>query len=231
MKKTIKFYSIIWLIALVLFNVIVFVTPSDAGNKFNGTFWVGYIFIMIAFISQFSCAYMAFKADNLKKTFYNIPTVSISYTGLVLMLIAGSVCMAVPGVQPWVGIVLCVFILALNAIAVIKAKAAAEIVEGIDEKIQTATFFIKSLTVDAQSLLTAAKLNELRTEAKKVYEAIRYSDPMSNAALSEMDAQIERQFNSFADALKAEDAELAKEMAAELIQMVENRNHKCKLLK
>ncbi|MBE6540775.1 MAG: hypothetical protein E7674_08580 [Ruminococcaceae bacterium] len=233
MKKSISIYSIIWTICLVVFNVITFVTPNEIGgvSKFSGSFWVGYIFITIAFIGQLACAFVAFKAENLKKFFYNIPLFSISYGGLVAMLIVGSIFMAIPVLPEWIAIIVCVIILAFNAIAIIKATAAADIVSGIDEKIKTQTFFIKSLSVDAQSLMTSAKSDELRVEAKKVYEAIRYSDPMANAALSDLDTQIERQFNSFSHAIKAEDSELAKETADALVEMVERRNQKCKLLK
>ena len=233
MKKSFKIYSLIWAICLAVFNVITFVTPNEIGgvSKFNGSFWVGYVFITIAFIGQLTCAFVAFKAENLKKFFYNIPLLSISYGGLVAMLIVGSIFMAVPVLPEWIAIIVCVIILAFNAIAIIKATAAADIVSGIDEKIKTQTFFIKSLSGDAQSLMTSAKSDELRVEAKKVYEAIRYNDPMANAALSDLDAQIEKQFNAFSDAIKADDAELAKETAATLVEMVERRNQKCKLLK
>ena len=233
MKKIFGIYSIVWAICLAVFNVITFVTPNEIGgvSKFSGSFWVGYIFITIAFLGQLACAFVAFKAENLKKFFYNIPLLSISYGGLVAMLIVGSIFMAIPVLPEWIAIIVCVIILAFNAIAIIKATAAADIVSGIDEKIKTQTFFIKSLSGDAQSLMTSAKSDELRVEAKKVYEAIRYSDPMANAALSDLDAQIEKQFNAFSDAIKADDAELAKETAATLVEMVERRNQKCKLLK
>lgn len=233
MKKSFKIYSLIWAICLAVFNVITFVTPNEIGgvSKFSGSFWVGYIFITIAFVGQLPCAFVAFKAENLKKFFYNIPLLSISYGALVAMLIVGSIFMAIPVLPEWIAIIVCVIILAFNAIAIIKATAAADIVSGIDEKIKTQTFFIKSLSVDAQSLMTSAKSDELRKEAKKVYEAIRYSDPMANAALSDLDAQIERQFNSFSNAVKADDTELANETADALVEMVERRNQKCKLLK
>ena len=233
MKKSFKIYSLIWAICFAVFNVITFVTPNEIGgvSKFSGLFWVGYIFITIAFVGQLACAFVAFKAENLKKFFYNIPLLSISYGGLVAMLIVGSVFMAIPVLPEWIGIIVCVVILAFNAIAIIKATAVADIVSGIDEKIKVQTFFIKSLSVDAQSLMTSAKTDELRAEAKKVYEAIRYSDPMANAALSDLDTQIERQFNAFSDAVKADDAELAKETAYAIVEMVERRNQKCKLLK
>ena len=233
MKKSFGIYSIVWAICLAVFNVITFVTPNEIGgvSKFSGSFWVGYIFITIAFLGQLACAFVAFKAENLKKFFYNISLLSISYGGLVTMLVVGSIFMAVPALPEWIAIIVCVIILAFNAIAIIKATAAADIVSSIDEKIKAQTFFIKSLSVDAQSLMTSAKSDELRAEAKKVYEAIRYSDPMANAALSDLDAQIEKQFNAFSDVVKADDAELAKETADELLEMVERRNQKCKLLK
>ena len=233
MKKSFKIYSLIWAICLAVFNVITFATPNEIGgvSKFSGSFWVGYIFITIAFLGQLTCTFVAFKAEKLKKFFYNIPLLSISYGGLVAMLIVGSIFMAIPVLPEWIAIIVCVIILAFNTIAIIKATAAADIVSGIDEKIKAQTFFIKSLSVDAQSLMTSAKSDELRAEAKKVYEAIRYSDPMANAALSDLDAQIEKQFNAFSDAVKADDAELAKETANALAEMVGRRNQKCKLLK
>ncbi len=233
MKKSLGIYSIIWAICLAVFNVIVFVTPNKIGevSKFSGSFWVGYIFITVAFLGQIVCAFFAFKAKNLKKFFYNIPLISISYGGLIAVLVVGSVFMAVPVLPEWIAIIVCVIILAFNAVAIIKATAAADIVSGIDKKIKTQTFFIKNLTAETQSLMSSAKTDELRAETKKVYEAIRYSDPMANAALSELDAQIERQFNAFANAIKTEDAELAKETADVLVEMVERRNQKCKFLK
>ena len=233
MKKSIGVYSVIWAICLAVFNVIVFVTPNEIGgvSKFTASFWVGYVFITVAFIGQLVCAFFALKAENIKKMFYRIPMISISYTGLILMLIAGGIFMAIPTLPEWIGIIVCAIILAFNAIAVIKATAAAEVVGGIDEKVKTQTFFVKSLTADAQSLMASAKSDELRTEAKKVYEAIRYSDPMANDALSELDIQIKRQFNAFSDAVKAEDDELAKETADALAEIIERRNQECKLLK
>ena len=94
MKKTFGFFAIIWALFLALFNVIVFVTPNEAGGmtKFGGAFWVGYIFITIAFIGQLVCAFFAFKPSDKQKVFYNIPLVTISYAGLIVMLIAGTAC-------------------------------------------------------------------------------------------------------------------------------------------
>lgn len=233
MKKTFKFYSLCWLISLALFNVITFVTPNEmAGmSKFGGAFWVGYIFITIAFVGQLACAFFAFRPNSLQKVFYNIPLISISYSGLVIMLIAGTACMAIPNLPNWIGIIICFAILAFNAIAVIKAAFAANVVSEIDNKIKTQTQFIKLLTADAEHLVSNCKTAELKTEAKKVYEAIRYSDPMSNGALSDVEVQIQSEFAFFAQAVKSEDLELAKSVGEGLLTLINSRNKKCKTLK
>lgn len=233
MKKAFGFYAIIWAILLSLFNVVCFVSPREVGgySKFGGAFWVGYIFITLSFIGQLICAYIAFKADNLQKFFYNVPLIRISRIGLVLTAILGTLCMAIPNLPKWIGVILCLAVLAFTAISVIKATAAGDIVSGIDEKIESKTSFIKALTADAEALMSAAKTPELKAEVKKVYEAIRYSDPMSNAALEEINEQIQNQFSVFEDAVKSEDSELASSSSEELIVLMDKRNKKCKLIK
>ena len=233
MKKTFSYYSICWLITLAVFNVITFVTPNEiAGvSKFTGAFWTGYIFITLAFIGQLGCAYKAFKAENLKKLFYNIPLISISYTGLAVMLVAGIICMAIPIIPYWIGVIVCVLVFAFSAIRVIKASVVADIVSEIDEKVKVKTQFIKLLTADAEHLMSSSKIAELKAEAKKVYEAIRYSDPMTNDALADVEEQIQSEFKFFSQAIKSEDLELAQSVSEGLLSLIDSRNKKCKVLK
>lgn len=233
MNKNFKYYLSGWAILLVLFNVIVFVAPSEiAGmNKLGGAFWSGYIFIIFAFFGQLVCAYVALKAENLKKLFYNIPLVSVSWTGLVLTLIFGTLCMVIPNLPNWVGIILCFIVLGFTAISVVKAKLAADLVESVDDKIEAQTFFIKSLTIDAESLIARAKNDNIKAECKKVYEAIRYSDPMSNDALSSVESEITIKFAKFSDAVAEDNKENVTEFASEIIILLGDRNKKCKLLK
>lgn len=223
-------YSAIWAIVLGIFNLIVFLTPNEAGDmyKFGGAFWVGYIAITVAFVAQLVCAFFALREKNQTKLFYNIPLVKISYTGLVIMLIAGTLCMAIPNLPNWIGIIACALVLLFNAIALIKASAAARVVAGIDEKVAVETSFIKELTAEA-GLLTSTATEELRSTAKKVYEAIRYSDPVS--ASTQMDADIQRQFAAFRDAVTAADAELATALSQTLLELLDRRNQICKLSK
>lgn len=233
MNKRTKYYSAAWLIALVMFNVIAFVVPSTDSDvsKFTASFWIEYVAITLAFAGQFVCAMIALKEENNQKLFYNISLISVSYTGLVIMLLAGALCMAIPALPYWVGIVVSVLVLGFTVIAVVKASAAIEEVERIDPKVKEQTFFIKALTVDADAVVAAAKTAEIKEQAKKVYDAIRYSDPMSNPALETAESQIADKFNEFASAVKDEDTKKTKSVAEELLLLIRNRNQKCKLLK
>ena len=231
MNRNFKYYLSVWAIMLVLFNAAVFVSPSEAlgMSKFGGAFWSGYIFVSLSFLGQLFCAYTAFKAENSRKLFYNLPIITVSFTGLVLTLVFGTVCMAVPDMPNWLGIILCLAVLAFTASAVIKAKLAGDTVSKRDDKIKTHTAFVKTFTADAECLINKAKSEQAKKECKKVYEALRYSDPVSAPVLSEVEREIAEKFKVFSKAVE-EDKEAA-ETAEELLTLIDVRNKKCKLLK
>ena len=233
MKKNFKYFAAIWAVMLIVFNVITFVTPDEMNgmSKFAGAFWVGYIFITVAFVGQLICAFVAFKAENAGKLFLNVPLLTISFTGLILTLIVGVATMAIPDLPKWAGVVVCTLVLAITAIAVIKASWAADAAQSVEKNVKAKTLFIKSLTIDADTLLAQAKSEEIKAECRKVFEAVRYSDPMSSDALAAAESQITLKFSALSDAVKKNSLEDVKNLSSELLVLIEDRNKKCKLLK
>lgn len=233
MKKGFTSYAICWAILLTLFNLLCFVTPAEwyGFNKFGGSFWAGYAVITLAFLGQLACAYKAFRAENEKKFFYNLPLITVSYTGLILTLMLGGLCMAIPDVPNWLGTIVGAVVLAFTALAVIKASAAADIVESVDKKVAEKTAFLRMATADAEVILASAKSAEVKAECKKVYEALRYSDPMSNEALSVTETKITAKLDELKAAAAADDAEKIRDVSGELILLIKERNAKCKALK
>ena len=112
-----------------------------------------------------------------------------------------------------------------------RAAIAIDAVSAVDDKIKTQTLFIKSLTVDAESLVTRAKGEAVKAECKKVYEAVRYSDPMSNSALDSLENEITIKFSKLSDAVSSDNSEVVTELADTLVILIGERNKKCKLLK
>ena len=230
MYGTFKVYSAIWAICFATFNIIAFARPTFI-NIFTGSFWIGYLFIDIGFAGQLCCSYIAFKDENLQKTFYNVSLILVSYIALVSMLIAGSLCMVIPFFPVWLSVVICVLVASISASIILVTCFVINVVSGIDNEIKTKTFAIKTLTADAEHLLSVAQSFELKKECEKVYENLRYSDPVSNTALSEINEQIQRQFSSFESAVNSADLELTVSIADELLVLIDKRNKQCRLLK
>lgn len=233
MKKAFKYYAVVWAILLAVFNVLCFVTPNEyAGyTKFGGAFWSAYIFITLAFVGQLVCAYLAFKAENLQKLFYNMPLITISYAGLVIMLVVGGAAMLIPDLPNWVGVIACFIVLAFTAVAVVKASAAAEAVQTVDKKVQDNTEFIRNLTAEAEQLVRMAPNEEIRKECKKVYEAIRYSDPVSNEKVADIESAIAEELKSVEKVSNREDIDLVHTGVNKLLFLIRNRNDQCKRMK
>lgn len=230
MKKTFKFYALIWAIGFVIFNVVTFLPiVSVEGAKISSSFLVSYIFCALLFVQQLGCGYFAFKQENLQKVFYNIPIIRTSFISLVVMIAVSVVLGLIPGMPNWLTTVICAVIASISVIALLKANFVSEEVSKIDEKLKADTFFVKSLTVDAESLISKAETDEAKAEAKKVYEAIRYSDPMSNDALASLESEITIKFKAFEEAVLSSEA--LEETSKELLILIEERNKKCKVLK
>ena len=234
MKKNFKFYALIWAILLAVWCAVVFlarpIIPRYVIN-YDARFWLAFVFIVVAFIGNLVCAYLAFKAENIKKMFLNLPLITVSWSALIAMLIVGSVLMLIPNCPAWIAAVVCIIILAFNAIAVIKGGWAADAVSKVDERVTAQTSFIKNLIVDTESILSRAKSDAVKAECKKVYEAVRYSDPMSNEALSAIEAKITVKVDEFSSVVNSDDAEKAKEIADEIVILVADINKRCKNLK
>lgn len=227
MKKNFKLYAVIWAISLVAFNIISFIAPSIK----MGSFWVGYTLITLMFIVQLVCSYLFFKQNTKEKVFLNMPIITISYMALFVSIIVGTVFMAVTELPIWIAVIISLLVTAFYLIAIISIKPAIDAIENIDKKVKTQIFFIKSLTIDAQTLILKSKSNEIKQISEKVYEAIRYSDPMNSEALTSCESAITLKFKEFEKSVIDDNLELAENISKELIILINDRNQKCKLLK
>lgn len=233
MNKYFKSYLIIWAIAVAIFNVVALVpTQAITGlDSVEGTFWIGLVFINVALIAQLLASFVALNEKNATKLFYNLPVFFVSRTALIFNIIVGVVCMLIPGIPEWLGAVICFIVLGLSAIAVFKAKAPGDFIGELDKRVKAQTIFIKSITVSAQNLVSQAKSDDVRKECRKVYEALRYSDPMSNEGLTDVENQITSVYNELVSAVESDNVQLAAVSSNNLIGLIAARNNRCKLLK
>lgn len=244
-KKNLLLYIIVWIILLGLFNVVVFVIPSfPEQDKFTPSFWIGYALITCVLIGHLVCTYRALKSHNATELFYKlfyntyIPLTTISFVTLSISFLTGAAFIIFSPLPYWIGAVACAIVLAANIYLVFKASAITTEIERVDKKVATQTQFIKNTAYEAERLISRAKSDEVADQCRKVYEAIRYSDPMTpkrNVAIESGIASIEYEITSelraFADAVALNDPDLSEEIANKLIALVGDRNQKIKLLK
>ncbi len=229
MKKARNYYLIIWAICFALFNLIVFVVPNE--NQQADNFWIGYALITASLVGNLACSFVTLNQKSNAKAFYNIPLITISVVGIVISSIAGAIFMTIPEIETWVGIIVLFVILAIVAIASLTAKSAADIVGDMDDKIKTQTSFIKGITLDAEMLMSSATTPEIKDEIKKVYEAFRFSDPMSSDALTDVESRIQNQFNLLSEVTITENTEKVSQVAKDLLSLIDYRNKKAKISK
>jgi hypothetical protein len=79
--------------------------------------------------------------------------------------------------------------------------------------------------------MTSATTPEIKAEIKKVYEAFRFSDPMSSDALTDVEDRIQNQFNLLQEVVITENTDRVSQVAKDLLSLIDYRNKKCKISK
>lgn len=233
MKHKFFLYFIGWIAVVALFNLIVFITPNeiDGISKYNAMFWVAYAFITIEFLILLGTSVFVIKEQSSQKVLSGIQMHTTSYISLLLMLIVGGICMAIIVIPDWIGIIGCSVVLVIHIISMISTQFLRNSIIETEQRIKQDTMFIKILTVEAQSLTTVVGDASMTKYVNDVYEAFRYSDPMSNYALQQIENNIMTKFNVFATCVRGNDVIGADISSKELLAMISERNMKCKLYK
>lgn len=234
MKKKFKYFVITWSILFALFHLIIFVTP----NKILGVtrfdkpiFWVTYAFIVISLVGQILTSLIVCKSNNLDKVFLNIPFLSLGYIMLVCSVIASLVFMVIPVIPTWIGIIVCSVILGIYIFIAVQLKAGVDIITEIDDKIKTKTEFLKLAVIDAQIIYEEAKNTEVAGLVKTVYEELRYSDSVSNPAVSRIEKNIECELKNLSEYIEKSKFDEVKICTETLLLLIKERNLKIKALK
>ena len=233
MKKNFKFYALGWFVLLGLFNLLAFIIPAwPTLEKFTPSFWIGWGVTIGAFFGQLICAWISFKEESAKKTFYNVSLFTASYAGLISMFVVAMICIIVTPLPYWIAAIACSAVFIANVIAVAKAKIAINVVAGVDEKIEQATAFIYEMREESESLFARAKADDAKVViCKKIRDALKFSDPMSKPELDSVEAEIKTHFELLRKAIAESKMDVATAESDELLALISERNNKCMRLK
>lgn len=234
MKKNFKYFALIWVVGFVLFNAITFLVPNEAFGitRFDKPiFWIAYALIAAAFAMQLVTAYMFAKNNEKEKMFLKVPVLKIGYSAVVVSLIVGLAFMLFPVLPAWIGAIVCLLVAGYFIIACVRAYVAATVVSDVGEKVKQKTSFLRSATVEAENITARAATPEIKANAKKVYEALRFSDPMSAPELESLEREISDGLNGLKQAVLSGDNKTVLSVSESLLLTIKERNGKCRLLK
>ena len=185
-KKTLILFAVIYVVIFAVMNMLVFFVF----NEKNNVFWISYGFMCAAFVIQIVSMFLAVKALEAEAVFFGIPLVSISLFYFFAAVFTAAVFMIFQNAPVKLAIGLQVIILAVYVVIAIFSLMARDTVQDVNDNIKVSVVAIRSMQADVETLKAQAQDPALKEKLRKLSETIRYSDPMSNDAVVDIEGQI-----------------------------------------
>ena len=218
MKKGILYYLAAWIIAAVSFTAVFFIVGSKSPF---GYYWTGYLAAMLFLLIHLVTGLMVMSRKSARQMVYHAPMMKYSYSGLVLSLSASLYFITKPYLPSWLGIIAQVIIAAITIILALGSKAGADIITAQDRKTTEQTSFMLLMTNRAELLMKQESDPELKREYKKIYEALKFSDPMSVPEVRNTEKKIEELFYTLES---IQDKSEREELIKKLTDAIKERN-------
>lgn len=185
-QKTGAMLGVVYLIAFAVFNMLVFFIFDEK----NGIFWTSYAFMCVAFAVQILSMFLSFKSFQVEAVFFGIPLASLSVYYFFAALFAGAVFMIFQGVAFKLAFAVQIIILAVYGVIAIITLLSRDYVQDVSDNIQESAAAVKMLRVDVDTLMPLVSDAGLKAALRHLSETVRYSDPMSSSAVTDLEEQI-----------------------------------------
>lgn len=209
-------------VVFLVYNLFVFLFL----NPVSSVFWISYGFMILAFILQIVGMYLSFKDFSVQAVFFGIPLAQFTLFYFFAELFMSLVFMIFQYITWKIPVFLQILLLAIySVVAILSVFARDSAVASSNEVKQKATA-MRMNTVDIEMLRDAATDPELKTQLRRLAEAVKYSDPMTTEAVAEVDARIRQETFALQTYCEDGDVENAKASCTQLQRMYVERNKK-----
>lgn len=225
MKKDTIRTIVVAAITFIIYNLIAFVIPF----AHTAAFWISYGFTLAAFAVVCASIYIAFmKNPDAKSRFYGFPIARIGVLYGCAQLIVSLVVMAVAKWTPW-WIPVLVYAIGMGAavIGLVAADAVVEEIQTQDVKLKKDVSLMRSL----QSKISQIASQTDNAGIRALAEEFRYSDPVSNDAIADAEADLAAAVDQLQAAFVDGDNEAMAQLCRKATALLAERNRLCKLNK
>ena len=229
MKKNAIRWWVVLGVVLVVYNVLAFALPFPK----TAVFAVSYLFTMIAILAQIYVIRTAFyRGEGVKSKFYGFPIAKLGVIYLAVQLIAGLVFMALGLIVPvWLPLALYVVLLGVAAAGFVAADAARDEVVRQEVKLEKDVSRMREFQAKGRALVALNQVSEAARPLEKLAENLRFSDPVSSEALTEIEDQLAECLAQLQEAVSAQKKEEIMSTCQEAERILAERNQLCKLSK
>ena len=212
-------------VLLVLYILVAFLIPF----VHTAVFWVSFVFTLIAFGVVGASFYIAFIINpDAKSRFYGFPIAKIGVMYGAAQLLAGLIFMALGlWIPVWAAVLVYALLLGAAVIGLISADAVREEIQRQDNKLKKDVSFMRNLQSKVNQMATQCAAPELRQFA----EDIRYSDPVSSDALTDIEQELAAAVEELQAAVVDGDSESVAQLCRKASAVLAERNRLCKLNK
>ena len=191
----------------------------------TATFWIAYVFTAVAFASQIFIWNKALGKEDLNNKFIGLPVVHIGIVYAIVQTVVFAVFLFVPTLPAWSALVVCSVIVGVSAVCMSSSDAGRNEIERVEAKVQKKVFYIRELQVDVELIAAAETDADTKAALTQLAEKIRFSDPMSNEQLADLENKIS------VKVMELKTATNKVEIITEIISLLNERNKKCRILK
>ena len=225
--KVIIGFGLIYAILFAVFNLLVFIIPGLR----TGVFWLSYGFMNLAFVVQIVSLILSFKSADVEAAFFGIPLASFSVFYLCAELAIGALFMIFQQVNIILALIIQVLVLAVFLVIAIISLLARDTVQQVSDNVKQQVTNLKSVLVDIEMLTDGCTDPELKSALRRLSETVKYSDPISNEAVADVEQRIMRKISELKINIDDNHVVDAKQNCAELERLYIERNKKLAISK
>lgn len=225
MKKEMLRSAAVLAVVLILYILIAFLIPFVK----TAVFWVSFVFTLAAFAVAAVALYLAFlKKPDARSRFYGFPIARIGVVYWLIQLVLGLLFMALGKWIPvWAAVLVYAIALGTAVVGLISADAVVEEIHTQDQKLKKDVSFMRNLQSKVNQMASQSALPEV----KQFAEEIRYSDPVSSEALTEIESDLSAAVDELQSAIIDGDPEITRTLCRKASAVLSERNRLCKLNK
>lgn len=228
MTKNEKRVYIVLTIIMAIFSAVSFIIPFSK----NIIFWLAYLFGIISIIMQMIVFRIAFGHEGARSKFYGFPIARIGVIYMIIQIALSIAFMYLGDKCPaWIVLLIFVILLGTTSIGLITTDGVRDEVEYLDQKKAINIECMNNLKSVVYPLSSQVDDVELKEVLKKLSEEFKYSDPVSDASIREIEEELTELVLELQKTVAEMDNIAIKGFCKKISSVLAERNRLCKLNK